>query len=168
MEIFVGIAFPLLPQLCCFVRGSYERYRCDDRRLCAPSLRSRYSRSPSRARDQNRSPPESPPRSARFPPRLFVVPRSNPAAALILFRFFSDQTPSISTNAEPPCKKIYIGNLPESTTLADLEDCFGQLDQCTCQLKRGFGFVVSLLLQTRIAQYTAPALRTHSRLCVMM
>lgn len=39
--------------------------------------------------------------------------------------------------------KVYIGNLPETATLADLEDCFGQLGQCTCSIKRGFGFVVS-------------------------
>ncbi|KAL8281550.1 hypothetical protein RQP46_006234 [Phenoliferia psychrophenolica] len=37
--------------------------------------------------------------------------------------------------------KVYIGNLPETATLADLEDCFGQLGQCTCSIKRGFGFV---------------------------
>lgn len=41
--------------------------------------------------------------------------------------------------------KVYIGNLPETATLADLEDCFGQLGQCSCSIKRGFGFVVSLL-----------------------
>lgn len=67
--------------------------------------------------------------------------------------------------------KIYVGNLPErqgspsfalvvrwcrrpvltrflvsashSATLADLEDCFGQIGPCACQIKRGFGFVVS-------------------------
>ncbi|GAA5884846.1 hypothetical protein JCM6882_007119 [Rhodosporidiobolus microsporus] len=37
--------------------------------------------------------------------------------------------------------KIYVGNLPDSATLADLEDCFGQIGPCTCVLKRGFGFV---------------------------
>jgi hypothetical protein len=41
-------------------------------------------------------------------------------------------------------QKVYIGNLPETATLADLEDCFGQIGQCTCSIKRGFGFVVSL------------------------
>jgi hypothetical protein len=67
--------------------------------------------------------------------------------------------------------KIYVGNLPErsifpfpstptgqvstrsalltlvlfhSATLADLEDCFGQIGPCACVLKRGFGFVVRL------------------------
>ncbi|ORY90932.1 hypothetical protein BCR35DRAFT_109955 [Leucosporidium creatinivorum] len=38
-------------------------------------------------------------------------------------------------------QKVYIGNLPETATLADLEDCFGQIGQCTCSIKRGFGFV---------------------------
>lgn len=42
--------------------------------------------------------------------------------------------------------KVYIGNLPDTATLADLEDCFGQLGQCTCSIKRGFGFVVSRCL----------------------
>ncbi|GAA5973661.1 hypothetical protein JCM11641_005067 [Rhodosporidiobolus odoratus] len=37
--------------------------------------------------------------------------------------------------------KVYVGNLPDSATLADLEDCFGQIGPCTCQIKRGFGFV---------------------------
>ncbi|SCV72679.1 BQ2448_4216 [Microbotryum intermedium] len=37
-------------------------------------------------------------------------------------------------------QKIYIGNLPQSATLADLEDCFGQFGPCTCAIKRGFGF----------------------------
>ncbi|GAA5841562.1 hypothetical protein JCM9279_000687 [Rhodotorula babjevae] len=37
--------------------------------------------------------------------------------------------------------KIYVGNLPDSATLADLEDCFGQIGPCTCTIKRGFGFV---------------------------
>ncbi|KAM0749754.1 hypothetical protein T439DRAFT_326634 [Meredithblackwellia eburnea MCA 4105] len=37
--------------------------------------------------------------------------------------------------------KVYIGNLPDTATLADLEDCFGQLGQCACSIKRGFGFV---------------------------
>ncbi|GAA5830984.1 hypothetical protein JCM11251_005100 [Rhodosporidiobolus azoricus] len=37
--------------------------------------------------------------------------------------------------------KIYVGNLPDSATLADLEDCFGQIGPCACVLKRGFGFV---------------------------
>jgi hypothetical protein len=31
-----------------------------------------------------------------------------------------------------------------SATLADLEDCFGQIGPCACQIKRGFGFVVSV------------------------
>lgn len=38
--------------------------------------------------------------------------------------------------------KIYIGNLPDMATLADLQDCFGQIGECTALLKRGYGFVV--------------------------
>ncbi|BGP37298.1 hypothetical protein JCM10449v2_001203 [Rhodotorula kratochvilovae] len=37
--------------------------------------------------------------------------------------------------------KIYVGNLPDSATLSDLEDCFGQIGACNCVIKRGFGFV---------------------------
>ena len=40
-------------------------------------------------------------------------------------------------------QKVYIGNLPDTATLADLEDCFGSIGLCTCSIKRGFGFVVS-------------------------
>lgn len=40
-------------------------------------------------------------------------------------------------------RRVYIGNLPDTATLADLEDCFGQIGECTCAMKRGFGFVVS-------------------------
>ncbi|GAA5908664.1 uncharacterized protein JCM6883_004131 [Sporobolomyces salmoneus] len=37
--------------------------------------------------------------------------------------------------------KLWVGGLPETATLADLEDCFGQIGPCSCTLKRGFGFV---------------------------
>ncbi|GAA5924885.1 uncharacterized protein JCM15063_005759 [Sporobolomyces koalae] len=43
--------------------------------------------------------------------------------------------------------KLWVGGLPDTATLADLEDCFGQIGPCTCTLKRGFGFV----------EYTDPA-----------
>ncbi|GAA5870978.1 hypothetical protein JCM16303_001649 [Sporobolomyces ruberrimus] len=37
--------------------------------------------------------------------------------------------------------KLWVGGLPDSATLADLEDCFGQIGPCSCNIKRGFGFV---------------------------
>ncbi|GAA6025421.1 hypothetical protein JCM11491_003509 [Sporobolomyces phaffii] len=37
--------------------------------------------------------------------------------------------------------KLWVGGLPETATLADLEDCFGQIGPCSCNIKRGFGFV---------------------------
>ncbi|GAA6062697.1 hypothetical protein JCM10212_004755 [Sporobolomyces blumeae] len=37
--------------------------------------------------------------------------------------------------------KLWVGGLPDSATLADLEDCFGQIGPCTCNIKKGFGFV---------------------------
>jgi len=39
--------------------------------------------------------------------------------------------------------KLWVGGLPDTATLADLEDCFGQIGPCSCNIKRGFGFVVS-------------------------
>lgn len=72
------------------------------------------------------------------------------AAAAIL----EPPAPAPDAQAEPPKKKtpltglthkVYVGNLPEITTLADLQDCFGQFGDCSCSLKRGFGFVVSFV-----------------------
>ncbi|GAA5846015.1 hypothetical protein JCM3766R1_001338 [Sporobolomyces carnicolor] len=37
--------------------------------------------------------------------------------------------------------KLWVGGLPDTATLADLEDCFGQIGPCSCNIKRGFGFV---------------------------
>ena len=40
-------------------------------------------------------------------------------------------------------RKIFIAGLPEDTSQADLNDCFGQVGQIlSCELKKGYGFVV--------------------------
>ncbi|GAA5955534.1 hypothetical protein JCM3765_006807 [Sporobolomyces pararoseus] len=52
--------------------------------------------------------------------------------------------------------KLWVGGLPDSATLADLEDCFGQIGPCSCTLKRGFGFVEyndSAHAQEAVAKY---------------
>ncbi|GAA5891428.1 hypothetical protein JCM5296_006524 [Sporobolomyces johnsonii] len=48
--------------------------------------------------------------------------------------------------------KLWVGGLPDTATLADLEDCFGQIGPCSCNIKRGFGFV----------EYTDPAHATEA------
>ena len=53
--------------------------------------------------------------------------------------------PMVESKLTASSCKIYVGNLPEITTVVDLQDCFGQIGECACALKRGFGFVVGLL-----------------------
>ncbi|KAI5477419.1 Glycosyl hydrolase, family 88 [Pseudohyphozyma bogoriensis] len=67
---------------------------------------------------------EASPAAMNLPP---IAQRTTPAGAVL--------TGGYNTH------KIFIGNLPETATLADLEDCFGKIGQCTCSIKRGFGFV---------------------------
>lgn len=81
------------------------------------------------------------------------IPRTSAAGALL--------TGAVESN------KIYVGGLPVNATIEDLQDCFGQMGECTCILKSGFGFVVSfcsILLYPRAVYSPTPlAARPHRR-----
>lgn len=95
------------------------------------------------------APPSSPPAA---PPTILAKPVNHPLplhpSLPLPPKIEISETNAIGLSENPivglNVHKIYVGNLPEITTLLDLQDCFGQIGECTCALKRGFGFVVSL------------------------